>query len=202
MRSVTAILLAAGLSRRMGAWNKLLLPVDGEPMVRRVARTYLAAIDTPLTVVTGHDAEKVRAALSGLATSFTHNPDFASGQPTSVAAGVREAPNADLLLIGLADQPKLTPHDLTALIAAHRQGDAAKITIPIHDGARGNPIVVPRMLRPRLLDHPDRPGCMHFTRQQPEQVQIAFLPAPGFYADIDTPDDYAAHVQTLGEPIP
>ena len=192
MNDVTAILLAAGMSQRMGAENKLLLPVNGAPMVRCVAETYLAAIDGPVTVVTGYDAARLRDVLSGLPVTFAHNPSFESGQPSSVAAGLAHAPEADLLLIGLADQPLLKPGDLADLLALHRASDPGKITIPMHRGVRGNPIVVPRSLRPRLTENPDRPGCMRFTRDHPEHVQAADLSAPGFYTDIDTPADYAA----------
>lgn len=199
MRDVAAILLAAGLSRRMGQQNKLLLPVGGIPMVRRVAEAYMAVIDTPLTVVTGFEAERVRDALVGLPVTMAHNSDYASGQPSSVATGLGSAPDADLLLIGLADQPRLTATDLAALIGAHRAGHPDKITIPMHGDARGNPIVVPYSLRPRLTENPDRPGCMRFTRDHPEHVQIAPVSAPGFYADVDTPDDYAALTRTEAE---
>ena len=63
MSEATAILLAAGLSRRMGAKNKLLLPIGGTPMVRHVALTYLASIDGPLTVVPGFKADRIATAL-------------------------------------------------------------------------------------------------------------------------------------------
>lgn len=199
MPSSTGILLAAGLSRRMGGRNKLLAPVAGRPMVRHVARVYLAALDGPLTVVTGHEATAVRAALAGLAVRFAHNERFARGQPGSVAAGLAAAAPADHLLIGLGDQPLLRPDDLAALIAAHRAGDPGKITIPRRDGARGNPILVPSQRRADLTSDPARPGCMRFTRDHPEHVQFADLPAPGFYADVDTPADYAALSPALNE---
>ena len=192
MAETAAILLAAGLSRRMGARNKLLLPVDGQPMVRRVAQAYCAVVDAPLTVVTGHEASFVRAALSDLPVTFIHNADYANGQARSVAAGLAAAPDADVLLIGLGDQPQLTATDLRALLKAHRAADPSKITIPMRDGERGNPIVVPRALRPRLTENPERPGCMRFTREHPEHVQAAPVTSPGFFADIDTPEDYAA----------
>lgn len=201
MADVAAILLAAGLSRRMGAQNKLLLPIDGVPMIRRVAMAYLGAIDTDLTVVTGHEASAVRRALSGLAVSLVHNANFTSGQQSSVATGLHCAPDAHLLLIGLGDQPLLTTQDLQDLIAAHVAGDATKVTIPVHNGARGNPITIPQLLRRRLLENPARPGCLGFTRDHPEHVQAATLPSPGFYTDVDTPDDYATHLETAKEPI-
>ena len=195
MGSVAAILLAAGLSRRMGARNKLLLPVAGKPMVRHLAETYLSVLTTPLTVVTGFEADAVRNALAGLSVAFAHNEDFAAGQQGSVAAGLTVAPDADLLLIGLADQPGLAPEDLMQLVQWHHANDLYKITVPKLGARRGNPIVIPRSLRPRLTENPERPGCMRLTRDEPDLVQCAPLPADGFYADVDTPDDYAALTQ-------
>ncbi|MEL6102617.1 MAG: nucleotidyltransferase family protein [Pseudomonadota bacterium] len=199
MNEVAAILLAAGLSRRMGQRNKLLLPVGGTPMVRSVAEAYLAVIDTPLTVVTGFEADKVRDALVGLPVTFAHNSDHTRGQPSSVATGLGCAPNATLLLIGLADQPRLAATDLAELIRTHRIGHPDKITVPMHGEQRGNPIVVPHSVRWRLTQNPDRPGCMRFTRDHPEHVQTAILNAPGFYADVDTPADYAALMRAEDE---
>ena len=195
MGSVAAILLAAGLSRRMGVQNKLLLPVAGKPMVRHLAETYLSVLTTPLTVVTGHEADAVRNALAGLSIEFAHNKDFAAGQPGSVVAGLTMAPCADLLLIGLADQPRLTPENLMQLVQWHLTNDPMKITVPKRGINRGNPIVVPHVLRLRLTENPERPGCMRLTRDEPDLVQFAPLPADGFYADVDTPGDYAALTQ-------
>jgi molybdenum cofactor cytidylyltransferase len=192
MHEVAAIMLAAGLSRRMGSENKLLLEVGGQPMVRHVARTYLEAFRGPLVVVTGFEADCVARALDDLPVTLAHNPDYDTGQPSSVATGLAHAPDAEAVLIGLADQPKLRPSDLNALLAAHKAGDAAKITIPMTETARGNPIVIPHGLRPRLTENPSKPGCMRFTREHPEHVQAAPLTAPGFYSDIDTPADYQA----------
>ncbi|MEX0337716.1 MAG: NTP transferase domain-containing protein, partial [Arenibacterium sp.] len=186
------ILLAAGISRRMGARNKLLLPVNGVAMVRHVAEMYLKAVDGPVIVVTGFEAARVEAVLTGTRLEFVHNEDFADGQPSSVATGLRRAPEADMLLIGLADQPLLRSDDLNTLITAHRAGDPGKITIPVWGDQRGNPIVVPHTLRPRLTENPDRPGCMRFTRDHREHVQQVALSAPGFYTDIDTPAEYDA----------
>ncbi|MEM1371483.1 MAG: nucleotidyltransferase family protein [Pseudomonadota bacterium] len=192
MDDVAAILLAAGLSRRMGTRNKLLMPVAGKPMVRLMAETYLSVLKTPLTVVTGHEAGAVRSALAGLSIAFAHNEDFADGQPGSVATGLAVAPDTRVLLIGLADQPCLSPDDLMQLLKWHRANDPCKITVPQRGAERGNPIVIPRILRPRLTENPKRPGCMRLTRDEPDLVQFAPLPADGFFADVDTPEDYAA----------
>lgn len=193
MFETTAILLAAGLSRRMGGHNKLLLDVGGKPMVRHVVDQYCAAIDGPVVVVLGHQSKQTAAALHGSSARTLFNPKFADGQYTSVACGLTHAPEAETLLIGLCDQPVLTGGDIRALLAAHRKADLRRISIPVQGTQRGNPIVVPSGLRTRMLQDPERPGCQKFTRSHPELVQHLPLPAPGYYADVDTPADYARY---------
>lgn len=197
MGEVCAILLAAGLSRRMGDRNKLLLPVAGVPMIRRMVDTYRAAINGPVIVVTGHEAETVEAALEGSGAGVAFNPDFAEGQSTSVACGLRHAATGCDILIGLGDQPLLTGDDLNALIAAHAAADPARISIPMMQTQRGNPILIPASLKDRLLADPRAPGCKKFTRENPDHVQFHALRAPGFYTDIDTPEAYSALTSTL-----
>lgn len=193
MHNGSAIILAAGQSRRMGALNKLLLSVNGVPMVRHVVNQYRAAIDGQITIVVGHEADKVKEALEGTSTHCVFNPDHANGQQSSVACGLAHAPAAGLVLIGLGDQPLLRTADIRDLVAAHQ--DDTKISIPVSGDKRGNPIAVPHALRARLTADPARPGCMRFTRDHPEMVHRHRLPAEGFYADIDTPEDYAALLQ-------
>jgi len=199
MYDVAAILLAAGLSRRMGVPNKLLLPVAGKPMVRHLAEIYLSVLTTPLTVVTGYEAQHIRTALAGLSAAFAHNENYAQGLSGSVATGLGQAPDAELLLIGLADQPDLTSDDLMRLVQWHRANDPDKITVPKLSLERGNPILVPGALRPRLTENPNRPGCMCLTRDEPDLVQFAPLTSDGFFADVDTPAEYAALMQTETE---
>lgn len=193
MSETTAIVLAAGLSRRMGALNKLLLPVDGVPMIRHVARQYRAAIDGEVLVVLGHEADDVASALAGTGVETVFNPRFEEGQPTSVEVGLRHVGDAQTLLIGLGDQPLLTARDLTALLTAHYCAKPDKISIPVHGDMRGNPLVVPRHLRAELLADPKNPGCRKFTRAHPEWVQELPLTPRGLFVDIDTPSAYDTH---------
>ncbi|WP_299609667.1 nucleotidyltransferase family protein [uncultured Tateyamaria sp.] len=192
MRDVTAIILAAGLSQRMGERNKLLLPVGDIPMIQHMVDVYSAAIAGPVVVVTGHQAFEIEGALAGSGARTMFNPIYAQGQPTSVACGLRAVKDADAILVGLGDQPLLTAGDLRVLLAAHAATDTSRISIPMVDQQRGNPIVVPGALRDRLLADPRSPGCKKFTRTHPEHVQFHALIAPGFYTDVDTPDAYAA----------
>lgn len=190
-----AIILAAGLSRRMEDRNKLLLPIHGKPMIRHVVETYIAAVDGQVCVVTGFESERIEAALDGLPIQFVHNEDFDAGQPFSVRAGLFGAPDAQHVLIGLGDQPQLTTDDLHVLIAAHLVGDVQKISIPHQVATRGNPIVVPAALRARLLADQANPGCGSFTRAHPELAQYIPMTHAGFFNDIDTLTAFEAFEQ-------
>ena len=195
MDRVGAIILAAGLSRRMEEHNKLLLSIGGVPMIRHVVETYLEAIDGEVCVVTGFEATRIGAALVGLPVRLVHNEDFEMGQPFSVRAGLLAAPDAEHVLIGLGDQPQLTTEDLLALIRAHLAGNTAKISIPLQGELRGNPIVVPITLRSGLLADKTNPGCARFTRANPDLVQHIPMSQPGFFNDIDTPAAFTAFQQ-------
>lgn len=192
MHDIGTILLAAGLSSRMGARNKLLMPIAGVAMIRHMVETYHAATRQPVLVITGHETDQVAAALEDIPALTRFNPDFAQGQVTSVVCGLRYADPARRLLIGLGDQPQLQRHDLEELIQAHDTAEEDKISIPHWEGHRGNPILIPSALRARLLEDPHAPGCKKFTRAHPEHVQFHDLPQRGFYADVDTPEAYAA----------
>ncbi len=194
MGDVTAILLAAGLSRRMGARNKLLLPINGVPMIRHMVGVYQAVTQSPILVVTGHQADAIEGSLSGCDVRLIFNSDFAEGQQTSVAFGLRAAKDGAPILIGLGDQPLLTSDDLHRLLKAHEAADPKRISIPKVGNQRGNPIVIPTILHKRVLADPQSLGCKAFIRNHPKHVQFHALSAPGFYADVDTPDAYDALV--------
>ncbi|MEM6577596.1 MAG: nucleotidyltransferase family protein [Pseudomonadota bacterium] len=191
MTRTTAVVLAAGLSRRMGEQNKLLLPIAGQPMIVHTLRAYQEACDDVL-VVTGFDADNITAALRPLNLRLVHNVEFAKGQATSVATGLRTALGADQIIVGLGDQPSLRGPHLHTLIRRHETTGGRKITVPTNGTARGNPIVIPGGLVDQMLEDRQNPGCGKFTRQRPDLVDLIPLTDPAYYRDVDTPEDYAA----------
>jgi molybdenum cofactor cytidylyltransferase len=193
--AVAAILLAAGLSRRMGGENKLLLTVEGEPMVRRAARTLLASQAQSLTVVLGHQGPLVADALTDLPATLAVNAHYEQGQMSSVRAGLERAPSADHYLIALADQPSLMSGDIDRLIDAAATAPTGMILVPIYRGERGNPILMPASARADILAGGVNFGCKNLIRKNPERVLGIVFDTPAVLADIDTPEVYAA----LGE---
>ena len=95
-RRIAAIILAAGRSTRMGGPNKLLAEIGGRPLVRIAVEEALASSAQPVIVVTGHQREKVEAALEGLKVQRVHNPDFAEGLSTSLKAGLAAVPDMSM----------------------------------------------------------------------------------------------------------
>ena len=107
-RRIAAVILAAGRSTRMGGPNKLLAEIGGKPLVRIAAEEALASRARPVIVVTGHQRDKVEAALEGLDVQRVHNPDFAEGLSTSLKAGLAAVPDdVDGAIVCLGDMPQV-----------------------------------------------------------------------------------------------
>ncbi|MEQ9073275.1 MAG: nucleotidyltransferase family protein [Sandaracinaceae bacterium] len=169
------LLLAAGASRRFGPENKLLHPLDGVPMIRRAAASFAAL---PTTVVLGHDADAVRAALAGLDAQLITNPHPERGMGASIAAGMRLV-DADAVLIALGDMPFVRPASVSALAAA-----SAPIARPTFDGQPGHPVRFARVHHPALRALDGDGGARSLVRLH------GFTPVPvddpGVLRDVDT----------------
>lgn len=139
---VAGVVLAAGQSKRMGEANKLLEPVLGEPMVRRVVRTALDGGLDPVIVVLGHQEAEVRESLHGLPVQFVWNPEYQAGMGTSVGCGIGElGPDAAGAMILLGDMPWVSPEQVKQLTRAFSPNEDRGICVPMVRRKRGNPIV-------------------------------------------------------------
>ena len=191
--TLTAVLLAAGASRRMGNDNKLLLPWLGRPMVGHAFSVIAAASVDEIVVVTGHEAESVRDALPRTARAV-HNPDWVSGMASTIACGVRAASSDTRgYLFCLGDQPLLEVADLDALIEAFLTGlrvDARCVAVPFHADRRGNPVLFAAAWRDEILARTGRGGCRALIDENPEHVHALEVTHDRFHVDLDTPETY------------
>lgn len=187
-----ALVLAAGSSRRMNGENKLLQAVGGIPMVRRPVAAALASRCASVTVVTGHQAEEVRAALHGLAPAFAHNPDHASGMASSLRAGLLALPaDTDAVLVVLADMPRLTGAHLDRLLAAFDPADP-RIVMPVRNGRRGNPILWPSPFFAEMRTMRGDVGARELLARHAERIRTVEFDDDAIFLDVDTPGDLAA----------
>src|ERR1700722_13398802 len=152
MTRVGAIVLAAGQSSRFRAgggadMTKLVAKFDGRPIVRRVVEAALAAKTCPVVVVTGYARSPVEAAVADLDVELAFNPRFASGLASSLRVGLSAIPG-DVVgaLVLLGDMPWIEPRFIDALIDAFLAHKDALAAVPLHEGRRGNPVLLGRGL--------------------------------------------------------
>jgi len=184
--TVGAILLAAGGSRRFGVENKLLVDLDGRPLVTHAARA-IADAGLPMIAVLGHEAEAVRAALQPFAPAFVTAPDWADGMGRSISAGARAASAAGWAgaLICLGDMPRAGAFTISAL-ATVIDGPMA-VAAPVHAGHRGNPVAFGCGWFDRLAALTADAGARGLLVSG-DVTEIAA--GPGVLLDYDTPDAF------------
>ncbi|MER8491303.1 molybdopterin-binding/glycosyltransferase family 2 protein [Mesorhizobium australicum] len=183
---VGIVLLAAGRSSRMGGPNKLMALFDGQPLVRRTAERALASKASGTIVVTGHQRERVRGALSGLDVTFADNPDFADGLSTSLKAGTAYLPeDAAGAMIVLGDMPGVASDDLDRLIDVFRRAGGNSVIRATHQGKRGNPVLLPRSLFAAIAHLEGDTGARHLVEAEGLDV-IDVEIGEGASVDVDT----------------
>ena len=187
--AIAAIVLAAGKSSRMGA-NKLLLPLDGHPLVWHAINTACASSADVVLVVLGNEAEQVAAALPPEGYRRVDNPRFAEGLSTSLQAGLDALPdNVDGALILLADMPFTASATLEALLAAAREAPD-RIAAMNQGGRPIPPVYWPRALFAALHDIHGDEGGRSLLMRSPEAVRLVEPAQSNETLDIDAPEDY------------
>ncbi len=182
------VILAAGEATRYGQPKQLLL-WRGEPFIRAVAKTALAAGLTPVVVVTGAGAESVESALASLPVAIATNDQWRTGQASSIRVGLEAIPPAaGSAVFLLADQPQVTPQVIRALVETHA-GDLHPIVAPlIRDERRGNPVLFDRSTFADLLGLQGESG----GRSLFSKHRVEYIPwhDDRLLLDVDTPEDY------------
>lgn len=189
---ISAIILAAGRSTRYGGANKLLEDLEGAPIVRHVAQAALQSRARPVVVVTGHERERVAAALDGLDVRLIANPDYVQGLSTSLKAGLSALPeDVDGTLVCLGDMPKIAAGHLDRLISAFAPKEGRSIAVPVHKGKRGNPVLFARSLFTEMLEAEGDSGAKHLIGRHADEVAEVDLGTPAIFVDVDTPEALA-----------
>ena len=189
---VSAIVLAAGMSTRMGQ-NKLLLTFRDKPLIVHAVDTLLAAEIDEIVVVLGHQTDRVRDQVKGKPIRIVQNPNYQEGLSTSVRAGVEAVSRETAgIMIYLADQPLLEPADVQRIVAAF--GEAKKenksIVVPFFKGQRGNPVILDESLRVAILGIAGDVGCKGVIKRYPESVYRLEMENDHVVRDVDDINAY------------
>jgi molybdenum cofactor cytidylyltransferase len=189
---VTAILLAAGSSRRMGAPNKLLLSWKGKPILTITAENILAAGVGELLIITGHQAEETAAAVRHLPARIIYNPRHEKGMTSSIQSGVSIAGGMGYMIC-LADMALITPEEYILMITAFEREYRRNIhciLLPEYKGQKGNPVIFSASWRESILQHPEEDGCRTLVRNNPQHHCHIPMSTDHVLQDIDSPGDY------------
>jgi molybdenum cofactor cytidylyltransferase len=186
---ISAILLAAGESRRMGEFKQL-LKFAGQTFVECCTDHLLASPVGEVIVVTGHREADVRRALGGRVVRFAHNPDYRDGMSSSVKRGIRAvSPAAAAVVVALVDQPQIDTAIINRVIAEYEKRQAM-IVIPTYSRRNGHPVVIDLRLRDELLTFDDAQGLRQVIHAHAAEVVHVEVATDAVLTDFDYPEDY------------
>lgn len=187
-RRVSAVILAAGGSTRLGQ-PKQLLPVGGSTMIEHVLRAVMGTDVDQIIVVLGHAAAEIAPHIPA-GCQIVLNQDWQAGIGSSIQAGLEAAHHrAEAVLFILADQPLLTSAALERILFAY-YGTTKAIVVPVYSGQRGAPALFDRRTFAALRSLRGDVGGREVIRQLPHEVLLVEMEAAEMLFDVDTASDY------------
>ena len=189
MEKISAILLGAGESKRMGA-NKLLLPWGKKTVLTHCADALIQSMVKEVIVVLGDRTKILKNQLRGRKVKVIMNPHYRRGMSTSIRKGIRAIdPNSHGILIALGDMPFLGSRTVNSLIRTFSQGKGT-IVVPSFRGRKGHPVIFHRRYKKELLQLKEDVGGKSIIERHPEEVRLVQIRSEGVIKDIDTWKDY------------
>jgi len=193
--SVYAVVLAAGMSARMGS-PKQLLPFGSKTVLQRIIDTLLESGLDGIEVVLGHQAEEVRKSLVGRQVDFCLNRNYEKGMFSSLLCGISAIRSlADGALIVLGDQPQIEEKVVRQLVSAFREKQKG-ILVPVFKGHRGHPALIDlRMYGEEIFQLSGENGIKPLMRGYPENTLELEVEEEWILRDIDTPEVYRSELK-------
>jgi molybdenum cofactor cytidylyltransferase len=186
---ICAIVLAAGLSNRMGV-QKLLLPFGGKTVISHIIDQILASTIDEVHIVVGHQSEHISNELSGRAVSIVNNPNYKSGMLSSVRCGLKSLPEeCRAVMVILGDQPSITTELIDQMLQYFAKNEK-NILIPLYEGKRGHPILFSRQYCDEIMTHFNDVGLRGLLHDHPGEVFELKVSTASVLSDMDYPEDY------------
>lgn len=190
--SLSCVILAAGLSKRMGSEDKLALPFNGTTILQSTLSQVRDSGVSEIIVVTA-PGSRWKNILTGKNLKIVENPIYKSGQASSLKAGLREVSSQNQgVVFALGDQPLVGSNVYKMLIDQYRS-NLKSVTYPVYQNRRGNPVIFDRTMWPLLMNlEGDEGGRAILKRLSSEDVELVNTDNKFVLTDIDTPGDYQA----------
>lgn len=186
---ISAIILAAGQSKRMGK-PKMLLPWEKSTVLQTVITTFQAAGVDDILVVTGGARIQVEE-LIGQTAQTVYNENFEYGEMlSSIQTGLKyKLSESSAALIGLGDQPQVQAKVIQHVLQEYKQSNAP-IIVPSYQMRRGHPWLVARDLWQEILNMPIDETAREFLNSHAKEIHYLKIESPSILQDLDTPQDY------------
>lgn len=192
--NIQVVVLAAGLSRRMGKLNKLLLPFKQHTILAEVLHQLSRTDINAVTIVLGHEEEKIRSILSPFDLNISVNSDYGMGQSSSIQSGVKALPGiCDGFLICLGDMPTISTTHYQNLIDEFRKQLGQKknlILRPYRNGQPGHPVCFAANYRKKILRVEEEDGCRTVIMENKQHLVKWETEEVAYFLDIDTEKEY------------
>lgn len=186
---ICAVVLAAGLSRRMGV-QKLLLPFGNKTVIGHIIDQLLASTVDEIHVVVGHQAERISRELSGQAVSIVNNPNYKSGMLSSVRCGLQSLPEkCRAVMVVLGDQPSITTELIDQMLQSFATTEKS-ILVPLYKGKRGHPILFSSLYRDEILTQHGDVGLRGLLHGHSNDIFELAVSTASVLCDMDCPEDY------------
>jgi molybdenum cofactor cytidylyltransferase len=187
---VSAVILAAGTSSRMGQAKQLLALGESTVLAQTLGYVQAATLEE-IVIVLGASAEAIRGQLpSPQELKIVVNQAYQQGIASSLRAGLSAvAPNSDAALIILGDQPFIRPQTLNRIVEEYRRSQA-QIVIPMHQGKRGNPVLLDRSVFAEVMALEGDTGSRAIFAKHLDQIVNVEVEDEGIVLDLDDPVDY------------
>ena len=191
---ISAILLAAGESKRMGQ-PKLLLPFGNHTILEQTVDNLLNSRLDEVIVVVGHKSHEITKRLTNWPVKVVLNPGYHEGMGSSIAKGLNLVDDScRAVMIVLADQPFIGSKTINLLIEAFVNKDKG-IVIPVYRGRRGHPVIFATKYRKRLQDLVDDVGGRQIIEEHEDDTFEVVIDSESINIDIDTMNDYQSHIK-------
>lgn len=195
---VSAILLAAGESKRMGK-PKLLLPLGSSTILGKTVDNLLSSNVDEVILVLGTEAQEMKKAIAGKPVKVVFNPNYRQGMSTSLIAGLKQvSTRAQRVMIALSDQPLIEKKTYNRLIQESFNSGKG-IIVPIYQAKRGNPIIFTINYKDELLSLKGDVGGREILNKHPNDVLEVAVDSESVIININTMDEYYASLKLANQ---
>ena len=188
---ISAILLAAGQSKRMDGENKLTKEIQGVPLIKHSVKNILASSTNELIIVLGYQKEIVEKLIDkNEKIKFVFNKDFESGMASSVKAGLNHlSKNTEAFFICLGDMP-MVGHDIYNQLIKSKGNK--EIIVPTYKGQQGNPVLFDKSMKETVMNITGDVGAKKILELNKDKILNLEINNQSIVKGFNTQDDFSS----------